>query len=385
MARVDRVVLKDIVPHWLFGVGLFAALLMAATYLGRVMGFIVDGVPPLMVMELFGLLMMPILTKTFAMSVLLATLLGFGRLSADSEIVALRAAGASIYRIVWPVFLFSLAMAILTFAFNEKLVPVTETRYRTLAATLVKSAKPKDPKPFTQTFVADRKLRAAVVAQSVNPATQEFRGVTVIAYDDQGARSFVMFADRLEFSADATALLLDPGNYINRALSHWRVSGHVRVISPDLATVIKPGDDVWPSEMPLINQNFSQFNASRDVDPDSFTMQSLREFILFHRKQGDMEPQMLHNYEYGYWNKIAVPLAALMFGVLGAVLGIRSHRTGTASGYGQAIGITFLFVMLANLMNIWAEGGVIPAWSAAFTPLVIGSIAAGVIMWRRNG
>jgi lipopolysaccharide export system permease protein len=142
---------------------------------------------------------------------------------------------------------------------------------------------------------------------------------------------------------------------------------------------------VWPNEMPTIDQSFHEVSEPKDSDFDRLTMAQIRQFIIFHRKQGDITEKTLHNYEYGYWSKIAVPLAAVMFGVLGAVLGIRSSRTGTASGYGIAIGLTFMFVLIANVMSIWAMGGIIPAWAAAFAPLAIGSVASVVIMLRRNG
>jgi lipopolysaccharide export system permease protein len=91
------------------------------------------------------------------------------------------------------------------------------------------------------------------------------------------------------------------------------------------------------------------------------------------------------NYEYGYWNMISVPLAALVFGTLGAVLGIRGHRTGTSTGFALSIAIIFGYVTLANFMNVWAMGGVIPAYVASFAPLAVGMVVALYIMWRRNG
>jgi lipopolysaccharide export system permease protein len=383
--RIDRLVLKDIVGPWLFGVGLFASLLMAATYLGRIAGFIVDGVPALLVLELTGLLFPPILTKTFTMSVLLATLLGFSRLSSDSEIVALRAGGASVYRIIAPVFAFSLLMAIGTFVFNESFVPLAENQYEKLTTELVKSIKTKDALPVAIPVIEKSKLRLAIVAQNVDTANNIFRGVTIIGYDEKGSRSLLLFADRLTYEQDALANLVDPKHSLDRTVDGWKLSGNVLVANADLTSVTHVQDDVWPTKLPTIDQDFTHVTEPKDADFDKYTMMQLREFILFHRKQGDMTPKSLHNYEYGYWGKFAIPLAAIMFGVLGAALGIRSHRTGTASGYGIAIGITFLFVLIGNIMSIWAQGGVIPAWVAAFTPILIGCLASGVIMWRRNG
>ena len=136
MKQIDRLILKELAGPWVFGVGLFSALLMAGMYLNRIADYVVQGVPTGMIVELTALLFPAILVKTFSMAVLLGALLAFGRLSSDSEIVALRAGGASIVRIVQPVMLFSLVIAIVTFGFNEVLVPGAASRAKLLITEL---------------------------------------------------------------------------------------------------------------------------------------------------------------------------------------------------------------------------------------------------------
>lgn len=56
-----------------------------------------------------------IITYTFPMSVLFATLLAYGRLSGDLEITALQASGVSVLRIVVPTLLLSVVVSVITF------------------------------------------------------------------------------------------------------------------------------------------------------------------------------------------------------------------------------------------------------------------------------
>jgi len=367
--QLDRVVLKDVIGPWLFGVGLFSALLMAATYLNRLAGFISQGVPGKTVLELVVLLMPAILSKTFGMSVLLATLLAFGRLSSDSEVVAMRAAGASVYRIMVPVALFSALVSLVTFIFSDTIVPAAADTAKQINAEVVKSLKLGQAMPIARTLVSDNKLRAFVNAKNVNPATQELQGVYMVVLDDKGALSMFVFADRADYTSD----------------DNWKLSGHVKIVSSDFSSVINVPDKVWPTAVPQINQPFAMFTADRDDDFDIYPMAKLRQIILYHKQAKDVPIKDLNNFEYGYWNKIAVPMTAMMFGILGAVLGIRNHRTGTAVGFALAVAIIFGYVSLLNFMNVWAIGGIFPAWVACFTPLVIAGLASGVIMWRRNG
>ena len=80
----------------------------------------------------------------------------------------------------------------------------------------------------------------------------------------------------------------------------------------------------------------------------------------------------------------ALPLAALVFGLLGAPLGIRNHRAGNATGFGLAIAIIFLYFLLTNVMAIAAQGGLVPSYVASFLPVLIGLVTAIVLVQRRN-
>jgi lipopolysaccharide export system permease protein len=117
---------------------------------------------------------------------------------------------------------------------------------------------------------------------------------------------------------------------------------------------------------------------------DVFSMSQIQNEIEKEKRKPKPRKDKIGNYEYGYWNKIALPLAALIYGLLGAPLGIRNARTGTATGFALSVAIIFAYVTIGNTLNVYAMAGKIPAFVASFTPLVIGLIFSGVIMWRRN-
>ncbi len=367
MKQVDRLIMREIFGPWLFGVGFFTALLFAATFLGRIAGYVVDGLPVTLVLKIVGLLIPPLLVKTFSMAILLAGLLSFGRLSSDSEIVSLRAAGASVYRIVLPVAIFSILIAGITFFFNDYIVPPAAKAGLAIAIDIAKTSKVKSSQPISKTIVEKGKLRLAVVAKNVNLGANTLQGVTVIFYDDNEHEQYVGFAKELEYHAE----------------DDWRIRGGMRVISTDLkedATF----NEVWPHRLPTIRGSIADLASDRGDDFDRYTMSELKDRIDKNRRDQTMTAGQLANNEYGYWNKLSVPLAALIFGTLGAVLGIRSHRTGTASGFALAIGIIFSYVTVANFMNVWAQGGVLPPWAASFAPIVIGMVAAVILIRQKN-
>ncbi len=368
MKSIDRLVLKELAGPWLFGVGLFSALLIAISFLGQITDYIAQGVPGQLIAELFLLLMPAVLVKTFAMSVLLSSLLAFGRLSSDSEIVALRACGAGLPRIVAGAIWFALMIAGVTFAFNEGVVPVATKHSTELISELAKNVQGNAGKPTSFPQIQDGKIRSFIMAKDFDVSAKTLRGVTIVAYDKQGQRTFTLDAHELYYSG----------------ADDWRIRGGAQMISADGATVTSLTGDAWPDAVPKLSTTFQELVTAKPQEGDALSMVELAAQIKRSRLLKDRTTAQIADLEYKFYNKISVPLAALVFGILGAVLGIRNHRTGTATGFGLAIAIIFGYVTLANFMNVWSMRGLLPPWLGSFSPVAIGLAAAGIILWRRN-
>lgn len=368
MKKIDRLIIGELAGPWCFGVAMFTSLLLAATYLGRIADYISQGLPMATVLQITLLLVPPILVKTFAMSMLLGALLAFGRLSGDSEIVALRAGGASIYRIIFPVAIFSLAVAGLTYVLNDTVVPNSAKRAYGMTQSVSKQLKTKAAQPTFQPIREEGELKAMIMAQDFNLANQTLSGVTMKAVDNQGNPTFYLEAAQLKYMG----------------LKDWRIIGGATIWSADFSTSTHISGDIWPTEIPMIDKTPAQMTVNNVTDPDYFTTSELRQQLANSNVDKSLTPKDYRNREYWLWTKFSVPLAAFVFGVLGAALGIRSHRAGTATGFALAIGIMFAYMTLSNFMNVWAMGGAIPPYVAAFTPIVLGIGASLVIMWRRN-
>jgi lipopolysaccharide export system permease protein len=367
LRQIDRLILKEVSGPWIFGVGLFTALLLAATYLNKIADYVVKGVPPALIGELVLLLLPAILVKTFGMAMLLAALLAFGRLSSDSEIVALKAAGASVYRMVFPVMAFSIAIAGVTFWFNEQVVPGAANRAKELLVQLANEGNVATGDPISIPVIEQGQLKAMIAARSFNLSARTMTDVSVTAYSEEGRPSYIMTARSMEYNG----------------ANDWHIRGETTLMPADGGMVVKL-QEAWPDQVPKLTLSPQDIMTANNNDNDLYTMAEIRAQFERGNRDGSLTMARVANLQYGYWSKISVPLAAFIFGTLGAVLGIRSHRTGTAAGFALAVGIIFGYVTLANFMNVWALGGVLPAWVAAFLPLVLGFVCAMYLMWRRN-
>ncbi|MFH1761439.1 MAG: LptF/LptG family permease [bacterium] len=86
------------------------------------------------VLELFLLNLAWILALSIPMAVLVACLMAFGRLSQDNEIIAIKASGISFYKIIMPVFFAAFILCILMIYFNNYILPVANHRAANLYA-----------------------------------------------------------------------------------------------------------------------------------------------------------------------------------------------------------------------------------------------------------
>lgn len=372
MKRLDRVILMEILGPWLFGVAMFSVLIFAGNYLFQISQFAVGGAGIGRVMELTALLMPSVIIKTFPMALLLAGLLGFGRLSSDSEITAMRAAGTSILRMMRPVAAFSVVVAIFSFFLNEAVVPPATFRALELRTGIVKELKDISVQELAAAETTkDGKPLYLVSALRFDLTSKTMQGVTITTYDKAGEASFVLVVPMLRYQSE----------------KNWRIIGGGKLVtlSESGGYSVNLHGDAWPPEVPEITKDPRDLLSQDLKQLDALNLQDMAKQIEQGRNDAHISRKQLANLEYGYWNKFALPLAALVYGLLGAPLGIRNARTGAATGFALSVAIIFAYITLANFMSVIAQGGAIPAYLASFTPLAIGLIAAGVIIWRRNG
>jgi len=121
---IDKYILKELFDPFLFGLGAFTAIMASSTVMFElVRAVIIKGMPVMTAVQLFILRLPQVMVYIFPMAMLLAALLGFSRMSNDSEIVAFRSAGVSLYRLIVPVLVMGLIVSFVTLLFYEVVVP----------------------------------------------------------------------------------------------------------------------------------------------------------------------------------------------------------------------------------------------------------------------
>ncbi|MCU0315654.1 MAG: LptF/LptG family permease [Fimbriimonadaceae bacterium] len=368
MKRIDRLIVAELLPFWGFGVAIFTVLIMAGTYLYTFTRFLSQGVGPLLVGELAILFLPGLIAQTFPMAMLLATLLAFGRLSGDSEIVALRAGGVSITRIMAPVAIFAALVAVTAFGLTEFVVPQATKRAISMQEDIEKHLSGVRNRRTTQPIMENGRLAGYLLARDFNLSSGVLSDSVIVGLNDQLQPTTVLQVPRLRFTD----------------LENWRIEGSATLYSLVDHSTVRFEDGVWPASLPKPNVTPDRLFAASLRQLEAASMSQISEQIKELREDPNPDKAQIANLEFGYWNKITLPLAALVFALVGAPLGIRSHRTNAATGFWQSVIIIFGYMMLTNALSIMSQGGAIPSWVASFSPIVIGLGAAGFLIFRKN-
>lgn len=128
MRLLDRHLLQAAAGPFLFGLATFTFLLMIDNLYRYVDMFISKGVPFLMATEVLFLSLGHTLALSIPMSVLFAVLMGVGQLAGDNEITAMKASGISLWKILRPLLAGATIICAGMIAFNHYIYPESNHR-----------------------------------------------------------------------------------------------------------------------------------------------------------------------------------------------------------------------------------------------------------------
>ena len=307
MRIISRAIFKEVLFPSLLGLLVFTFILFIRD-MGKLLQMIVSSTASAGLIGKLCLLLLPnIFMFTIPMSVLLGILVGLGRMSADSEVVALRASGRSISTFVKPVLLFGILAAGIGFALTLVVVPRVDLSKQSVLTQLASSQLGTEivPRVFEERFP-----NLILYVQDVRET--QWRDILLVDMSkaDQPkitlAQQGLLLVERKE---DKLQLYLQNGN------TH-------------LLTQTKPQDysviHFSHSEIPLPRITVSSEQASKRAMSDYTTA----ELLAMIRTPDAPRPFILEMHR-----RLALPLSCFILALLGVPLGITSRRGGKSYGF----------------------------------------------------
>jgi len=346
---LNRYIAREMLPTFLTGIFL-AVFTVVVTRLLSITELIINrGVGIGSVIGIIGYLLPDVVGFALPATALIAVVMAFLRLSADSEFVALKASGVSLYQMLPPVVLFSVFNMLAGAWILAQASPWGQNSFRNLVFDIAKSQ-------------ADLAIKERVF-------TEPFKGVTfyVQSYDSRGkVMKDVFVNDRREKNLISTVVASEAKLFKHpdkRTLTIRFINGTVFVTDKDLSssrTIRFASYDLTIGIGELL-----QAASSREKSPKELTIGELKEH-LDKTEAGSIRHNEL---AIELMEKATLPAAIFLMGMIGVPLGVYIRGRGKYSGVGVSL-MVFLayYVCLMGSRNI-GESGYLPPLVVVLIPV----------------
>ena len=278
----------------------------------------------------------------FPTSILIGALLGLGGLAANSEFIAMRAAGISIKNITFSIVRLGLILATLIFAVGEWVVPQADLHARNFKAHL----KNKNITLTGGTGLWIKENNKIIhIAKVLNQG--ELADISIYSFKDD-------FSGLSEIKHINTAINKEAG---------WTLSNIDTSIFMDSEIEKKHKDNIIESH--FIDP---QILTVANVEPEQLSASELKT-IIKHQKDNQIKTA---KYELIYWKRYSIPLSAVIMLIIAMPFLFGSNRGG---GAGQRVFIGIVVGIVFSLVNrsvndLGLVYGVSPLISAFFPSFV---------------
>lgn len=348
MNLLDRHIFKSVLYTCLGAVGLLTFVLMIGNVVKELMGHVLAGqIDMLTFGRLLALLVPFAITFALPMGILTGVLLTLGRLSADSEITAMRSTGIGLWRIARPIIILALLSAALAFYINHQAMPWARASYKRELADAVRS----NPLSFIvpRTFI------------------RNFPGVVVYVSDKQGSELDDLWLWQLDkeqrvvrqMHADKGRLTYDENtNTLILTLQKAQLEKRRDATPEDFRepSLIATFDETEAVRLPL-DKMFSKNVVRTKLDFLPYS-ELVREKTRLSEAQKDETPEQtlsrtrqVTRIELVISERFNNALAVLSFALMGVPLGITVSRRETSANLGMALALALAYYILTTAIG----------------------------------
>ena len=368
---LDRWLLQELLGPLLFGIAAFTAVSLSVGAVFELVRRIAEsGLPVLAAVKVLLLRLPSFLVLSFPMATLMATLLAYSRLSGSSELTALRSVGVSTRRMVLPAMALALVMTLLTFVFNDAIVPRANLEAtNSLERALGKAIATEQSDNALYSRFTDVKL----------PNGDSVNWLTHIFHARQFRKGVMLDVTLLDFSRHGYRQMLTAltGKW-NEEQGMWEFNkGRITNIDVVSGTTTSASFDryLYPFSRDPIEV------AQLPTDASTMTVgQALTAERLLLEANNTKEARRLR---VRIQEKFAFPAICLVFGLIGSSLGVRPNsRTSRSQGFGISVLLIFGYYLMSFIFSSLGVTGTLMPFMAAWLPVFIG-LGGGLWLLRQ--
>jgi lipopolysaccharide export system permease protein len=371
---MDRWLGGELIGPLLFGIAAFTAVSLSVGVVFELVRKVAEsGLPGLVALQVLALRLPGFLVLSFPMATLMATLLGYSRLSGSSELTALRSIGVSTRRMIAPALSLGLLMSSLTFMFNDVIVPsanlAASDRLDQALGRAVASERGDDvvysrfgriPGRKDDPLDTQRGLAQLFYARKFREGQME--GITLLDFSRRGNQQMLL-ADTAIWNETRSMWEFRDGRLINIETSGRSIT------SADFDRYYYPFTSA-PLEVGKLPSDAAQMTVAQAYRAERLLAQA-----------GDRKEA--RRLRVRIQEKFAFPAICLVFALIGSSLGVRPNaRTSRSQGFGISVLLIFGYYLMSFIFSSLGVKGTLPPMLSAWLPVLIG-LGAGLFLLRR--
>ena len=347
---IDRYILRELIKIFLITVGALTTVLYLDKFLFIAENIVNRGVSILEVFLIMIYISPSYLALTVPISVLVASVATFNQFSASNEWVAMKSCHLSFMQTMRPVLIFSIFTYIVAVIIMVYALPWGNFAYKQKTYEIIKNRADINIKP--------------------NILNYDFKDLVILAKKREKKFQFrdILLADTTQSKSPKIITA-------NQAIILPNVESLKIRLELTSGTIHELGDKL--SEYQTINFDTYELNLSL---PD--TAQLEKEALVGHRELSinlllkqikDFENKGLPTFaaKVELSKKFAIPFTCLLFGLLGAPLGIHSSRGGKSGSFATSIMVILLYYMGLIFAQNMGKSGQVEPYSAIWVPNII--------------
>ncbi len=373
---MDRWLITQILPPMLFAISAFTVISLSVGVMFDLIRKIVEfGLPLFLAIKVLFYSLPSFLVLSFPMAVLLSTLLAYGKLSANSELLALRSIGIKTSRIIAPAIAVSIFMTGLTFYFNDNLVPASnklaESTLRAGIGSSFSSEKGRDNIMFSR--------YGSRIESATNKPTKTNTYLTHIFYASLFENNIMQDVTVLDFSRqDIQQILKAKSAIFDKKNSSW-------IFSDGSIVSIDQGGQTTNIQFEKYRYPFVEGPLDLARVPKDATEMSLKQALeaeRIYKETGNLKE--IRRIQVRIQEKFTLPCACLVFGLIGSSLGSKSNlRSSKSQGFGLSVILILIYYVMSFIFSSSGVKGLLSPIIATWLPVLI-SLSGGIYFLRKS-
>jgi LPS export ABC transporter permease LptG/LPS export ABC transporter permease LptF len=305
-----------------------------------------------------------ILYQTTPLAVLIAVLVTFGVLNRNSEIIAMKACGISLYRLVISIVSIAAILSLCLFLFDQFYLPQANRRQEALR-NIIKGKPPQTVLHPEQNWIFGQphpgEPDRIFYYQFFDPERSEFANLSLFEFNPSTfALTRRIFAARAVWDPDTASWIFLNG--WQRDIDGASVSEYREFLKTSFAEIHEPPGYFQKESMKAQEMNFGQLDRYiGDLSQSGFDTMRLRVEL---------------------WHKLAYPLMAVVIAVLAIPFALVMGRRSSLTGIAVAIAVALTYIILNDLFENLGGVNYLPAALAAWASDLLFGLVGGYLLLR---